>query len=99
VNGTDLPAALVLVAAIAVPVLLVWVLGPRCGDVDSLFRPPTDLGWPRGVQEEEPMRWRVELLGRGRERNLERGRDPSGRPGGAPLPTTPSGRAPRRGSA
>jgi hypothetical protein len=47
-------------------IVVVRLIGPRSGDADSLFRSPTDLGWPRGVQEEEPVRWRVESLGRRR---------------------------------
>ncbi|HEX5148856.1 MAG TPA: hypothetical protein VFW02_07230 [Candidatus Limnocylindrales bacterium] len=54
------------VGALLLLILLVTIIGPRSGDADSLFRSPTDLGWPRGVQEEEPLRWRVELLGRSR---------------------------------
>ncbi len=36
----------------------------------ALFRAPFDDRWPRGVQEEEPKRWRIELLDR-RQRILD----------------------------
>ena len=55
-----------LAAAIGILFIVGYLAGPRSGDAESLFRAPTDLGWPRGVQEEEPVRWRVELLGRWR---------------------------------
>ena len=58
-----------LAGLIAIVTLLVAVglaFGPRHGDMESLFRSPTDLGWPRGVQEEEPAPWKTELLGRSR---------------------------------
>jgi hypothetical protein len=33
-------------------------------DVASLFSRSWEMEWPRGVQEEEPVRFRVELLGK-----------------------------------
>jgi hypothetical protein len=55
------------IAAIAVvvapPILLIRLLaeGKDVGPV-NLFAIPIDPPWPRGVQEEEAPRWRVELL-------------------------------------
>lgn len=59
---TVLPAALVTVAPV---VLLRWLAGsgPEWGLADLVaFR--SAMPWPRGVQEEEPIRWKVELLDR-----------------------------------
>jgi hypothetical protein len=56
----------VVVAALVVGVaLLLIALSRLSGDgpgLAELFKAPTDLDWPRGVQEDEPVRWRVELL-------------------------------------
>jgi hypothetical protein len=50
-----------MVAASAV--LLVRVLaGSEGGTLADLFAVYADPPWPRGVQEEEPTRWRVDLL-------------------------------------
>jgi hypothetical protein len=65
-NGFDLVTGAAAIGALSVIVLLARVIGPRSGDVESLFRASNDLGWPRGVQEEDLVPWRVELLGRGR---------------------------------
>lgn len=54
------------IGGLSVAVLLARLVGPRSGDVESLFRAPGELGWPRGVQEEDVVPWRVELLGRSR---------------------------------
>ena len=35
-------------------------------DLGSMFAHPWEAPWPRGVQEEEPQPWRVDLLDRGR---------------------------------
>jgi hypothetical protein len=57
-----LTAALVVVA----PVVLVrWLGGPgREWGLADLVRFRSETPWPRGVQEEEPIRWKVELAGR-----------------------------------
>ena len=36
--------------------------GSDGGAFTNLFAIPLDPPWPRGVQEEEPVRWRVEIL-------------------------------------
>jgi len=47
--------------------LVVAIVDRRSGgeplDVAALFSRPWEMEWPRGVQEEEPARFRVELLG------------------------------------
>jgi hypothetical protein len=53
-----------LVGTVGVLIAVAMAIGPRRGDGESLFRSPSDLGWPRGVQEEEPLPWKTELLGR-----------------------------------
>jgi hypothetical protein len=52
-------------ALIGVFVLFLIILSRLSGDgpgIAELFKSTTDLGWPRGIQEEEPVRWRLELL-------------------------------------
>jgi len=78
-NLFDIPspiAVLVLVSLLAVAAKFV---GPHAGDSDvvsySLFGSPTDLGWPKGVQEEDPLPWRVELLSRRRTLTADQGAD------------------------
>lgn len=44
--------------------VLLTIIAPDVVDLDSLLRLPADPQWPRGVQEEEPVRWHVELLSR-----------------------------------
>lgn len=49
----------------AFPLLLLGlmvVIAPNGVALDDLFRAPTDLPWPRGVQEEEPLPWRLDRL-------------------------------------
>jgi hypothetical protein len=40
------------------------VTGGEPVDLSALFANPSHLPWPRGVQEEEPTAWRLELLDR-----------------------------------
>jgi hypothetical protein len=51
---------------IVAPVVLLnrLIAGSAGGALSDLFAIPVDPPWPRGVQEEEPVRWRVELLHR-----------------------------------
>ena len=61
----EIVAALALVAA--PPILLIRLLAGREGGgvaAVNLFGVQGEMPWPRGVQEEEPPRWRVELLER-----------------------------------
>jgi hypothetical protein len=49
----------------AFPVLMTLViraLAPPRAEMADLFKSPTELGWPRGVQEEDLLPWRIELL-------------------------------------
>jgi hypothetical protein len=64
-NVSDPTAALLLLFAFPVAVVAVirWVLP---GDDDLPVVIGVDPGWPRGVQEEEPVRYRIELIGRAR---------------------------------
>ena len=50
-----------LIAALPALLLLRVLFGPGAVSMEDLFTRP-DLAWPRGVQEEEPVRWRIERL-------------------------------------
>jgi len=52
------------IAVIAAPPILLsrFLAGPERASLAMLFRLPTDEAWPRGVQEEEPPRWRPEAI-------------------------------------
>lgn len=52
------------VALVAAPPILIsrFLAGGERSDLSRLFAIPADLPWPRGVQEEEPVRWRTELI-------------------------------------
>jgi hypothetical protein len=54
--------AVALVLALAALIVLLRVIVPDGVDGGNLFVSDSDLRWPRGVQEEEPIRWRVELI-------------------------------------
>jgi hypothetical protein len=64
VNLFDIPSPIAVIVLLSLLAVAVRFIGPRPGDSDGLFRSPTDLGWPKGVQEEDPVPWRVELLSR-----------------------------------
>jgi len=62
-----LTTALTILGAVAATLTLTWAI--RAGepaDLGTFFGRPWELSWPRGVQEEEPQPWRLELLERGR---------------------------------
>ena len=65
-NLFDIPSPIAVLVLFSLLAVAARFIGPRPGDSDSLFRSPTDLGWPKGVQEEDPVPWRVELLSRRR---------------------------------
>jgi hypothetical protein len=44
--------------------VLLRVIAPHGVDLDEMLQLPGDRESPRGVQEEEPVRWRVDLLRR-----------------------------------
>ena len=51
-------------AIVVVPtiVLIRWLGGEEGPSLADVLAVPLDPPWPRGVQEEEPMRWHVEAL-------------------------------------
>jgi len=53
-------------ALVAAPAILIHRLlaGSEGGSLADLFAIPADQPWPRGVQEEGPLRWRLEMLHR-----------------------------------
>ena len=54
------------VAFVAAPPIIIHrvLADPDWPGLSELFRIPVDPPWPRGVQEEEPIRWRVDHLSR-----------------------------------
>jgi hypothetical protein len=61
----DLSTFLPIVLVIAI-VVAIAIANRRSGrepfNAATLFSRPWELGWPRGVQEEEPVRFRVEFI-------------------------------------
>jgi hypothetical protein len=64
VNDTTFFEIVAYIAAIATPPIILsrFLAGPERASLAALFRLPTDEPWPRGVQEEEPPRWRPEAI-------------------------------------
>ena len=62
----DLPTLVELVGTTVLfvaPVILIrWLAGPDGPSLSDLFATSPDPTWPRGVQEEEPIAWRLERL-------------------------------------
>jgi hypothetical protein len=56
--GTFVEMALVFAATVTPIVVTLRVLAGWADDVDGVVR-STPMGWPRGVQEEEPQPWRL----------------------------------------
>jgi hypothetical protein len=56
------PAVLVLFPVFML--VLLRVIAPNGVDLDEMLRLPSEPEWPRGMQEEDGVRWRVELLSR-----------------------------------
>lgn len=56
--------AAVVLGTAAVAALLRVVMGREPVDLSALFVQPWELSWPRGVQEEELVPWRVDLARR-----------------------------------
>ncbi len=52
------------IAVVVVPVILLnrWLADAEGPSLAGMFAIPLDPPWPRGVQEEEPVQWRVERL-------------------------------------
>jgi hypothetical protein len=54
------PLILLIYALLILAVLK--VVAPHGIDLDEILELPMEREWPRGIQEEEPVRWKVELL-------------------------------------
>jgi len=52
------------VAVVAAPVILLvrWLGNAQGPTLVDILAQPLDPPWPRGIQEEEPVRWRVEAV-------------------------------------
>jgi hypothetical protein len=74
-------ATLIVAPAILINRLLARAEG---GTLADLFAIPLDPPWPRGVQEEEPARWRMEMLSQAAS---PAGRAPDARPALRPADT------------
>jgi hypothetical protein len=61
IDPTTLGAVLVVLTPLALLIVRIFVL-PDGTSLDDLIAPRIDLDWPRDVQEEEPVPWRVERL-------------------------------------
>ena len=58
-NELDILTVGGLIGAVILLFVVGLAIGPRRGDVESLFRSPSDLGWPHGVQEEDSIHFTV----------------------------------------
>ncbi len=56
------------------------IVAPDGIDLDDILQRPIDRDCPRGVQEEEPVRWRVELLNPPVEAPRTGAAEPAGQP-------------------
>lgn len=54
------PLVIVIYALLILAILR--VIAPAGIDFEDMLHFPVEREWPRGVQEEEPVRWRVDLL-------------------------------------
>jgi hypothetical protein len=87
-------AALAAAVVVVAPVVFVrWLGGPgRDWGLADLIRFRSETSWPRGVQEEEPVRFKVEVIGRPVSACEEPGCEPARRPAGdrhlRPITTT-----------
>ena len=61
IDLTNVAAVLVVLTPLTLLLVGIFVL-PDGASLDHLFRPPSELEWPRGVQEEEPVAWHIERL-------------------------------------
>jgi hypothetical protein len=55
---------------VVVPAIMLnrWLAGDEGASLADVLAIPIDPPWPRGVQEEEPVRWRLEALRPSRDR-------------------------------
>jgi hypothetical protein len=61
IDLTNVVAVLFVLAPLTLLLIRIFVV-PDGTSLDHLIPPPRELEWPRGVQEEEPVRWRIERL-------------------------------------
>jgi hypothetical protein len=61
VDLSNVAAVLVVISPLALLLLRLFVV-PDGVSFDDLIPPLQDVYWPRGLQEEEPVRWRIERL-------------------------------------
>jgi hypothetical protein len=82
---TDFMTIVVTLAVIATPaVAIAWALAGSDGfTLAELFRIASNESWPRGVQEEEPVHWKLEQIDR---RSTGARPDPTAAPTGRPRP-------------
>ena len=63
VNPIDLlQSPLDIVFYLLIILAVLRIVAPNGIDLDSMLQLPMDREWPRGLQEEEPVRWQVERL-------------------------------------
>jgi hypothetical protein len=75
--GSLLEMALTFAVVAAVPIGIAWGLAGRDGyTLAELFRIPSDPTWPRGIQEDEPVRLRFEHIDRRSDATLARAHRP-----------------------
>src|SRR4029079_12030953 len=65
IDLSNVAAVLVVISPLALLLVRLFAV-PDGVSLDDVIPPLQELEWPRGVQEEEPVRWRVELLGAAR---------------------------------
>ncbi len=58
-----LTAALIVAGFPAIALVAGALLGSEGPGLEALFRQPWDMAWPRGMQEEEPIHYRLEPEG------------------------------------
>jgi hypothetical protein len=82
----SITGAVVTIGFVAIPAIaMAWALSGRDGStLADLFRIRLDESWPRGVQEDEPVRWKLDAF--------EPGRYSASAPGARPAPHASSGR-------
>lgn len=61
IDLSNVAAVLVVVSPLALLLIRIFAV-PDGVSLDDVIPPLRELEWPRGVQEEEPVRWRVERI-------------------------------------
>ena len=75
----DIGALLVVCAPFAILILRIFVIADG-GSLDGLIVPRTDFEWPVGVEDEEPVHWRTDVLVPRNERPPARTMEPVAKP-------------------